>query len=101
MEKPIGPRPGTPRSGRNCSPTRRARREFLPNYCQRDTTRQYSGWGQTEKLTDLLVARRQTGQGRHWSPVTSDALVALPTLLLNSGWARYWQQRQVLPLLAS
>jgi len=79
----------------------RARREFLPNYRQRYTTRQYIGSGHTEKFNDLLVARRQKGQGRHWSQETSDALAALRTLLLNGGWARYWQQRQVLPLLAS
>jgi len=64
-------------------------------------TRQYSGSGHTEKFHDLLVARRQKGQGRHWSQETSDALAALRTLLLNDGWARYWQERQVLPLLAS
>jgi len=79
----------------------RARQEFLPNYRQRYTTRRYIGSGHTEKLNDLLVARRQKGQGRHWSQETSDALAALRTLLLNGGWARYWQQRQVLPLLAS
>ncbi len=79
----------------------RARREFLPNYRQRYTSRQYIGSGHTEKLNDLLVARRQKGAGRHWSQETSDALAALRTLLLNGGWDRYWQQRQVLPLLAS
>jgi len=79
----------------------RARREFLPNYRQRYTTRQYIGSGHTEKLNDLLVARRQKGAGRHWSQETSDALAALRTLLLNGGWAQYWQHRQVLPLLAS
>ena len=79
----------------------RARREFLPNYRQRYTTRQYIGSGHTEKLNDLLVARRQKGQGRHWSQETSDALAALRTLLLNGGWTRYWQHREVLPLLAS
>jgi len=79
----------------------RARREFLPNYRQRYTSRQHIGSGHTEKLNDLLVARRQKGQGRHWSQETSDALAALRTLLLNGGWDRYWQQRQVLPLLAS
>ncbi len=31
----------------------------------------------------------------------SDALAALRTLMLNGGWERYWQQREVLPLLAS
>jgi len=40
-------------------------------------------------------------RGRHWSDETSDALAALRTLLLNGGWNRYWQQRQVVPLLAS
>jgi len=79
----------------------RARREFLPNYRQRYTSRQYIGSGHTEKFNDLLVARRQKGAGRHWSQETSDALAALRTLLLNGGWNRYWQQRQVLPLLAS
>ncbi len=79
----------------------RARREFLPNYWQRYITRQYIGSGHTEKFNDLLVARRQKGQGRHWSQETSDALAALRTLLLNGGWDRYWQQRQVLPLRAS
>jgi len=77
-----------------------ARRAFLPNYRQRYTTRRYSGSGHTEKLNDQLVARRQKGAGRHWSQETSDALAALRTLVLNGGWARYWQQRQVLPLLA-
>jgi len=79
----------------------RARREFLPNYRQRYSTRLYIGSGHTEKLNDLLVARRQKGQGRHWSQETSDALAALRTLLLNGGWDRYWQHRQVLPFLAS
>jgi hypothetical protein len=36
-----------------------------------------------------------------WSLETSDALAALQTLMLNAGWERYWQQRQVLPLVAS
>ena len=79
----------------------RARREFLPHYRQRYTARQYIGSGHTEKLNDLLVARRQKGQGRHWSSETSDALAALRTLLLNDGWTRYWEHREVLPLLAS
>jgi hypothetical protein len=30
-----------------------------------------------------------------WSLETSDALAALRTLMLNGGWERYWQQRQV------
>jgi len=28
-------------------------------------------------------------------------LPSLRTLMLNGGWERYWQQREVLPLLAS
>ncbi len=36
-----------------------------------------------------------------WSLDTSDALAALRTLMLNGGWERYWQQREVFPLLAS
>jgi len=78
----------------------RARRAFLPNDRQRYTTRRYIGSGHTETLNDLLVARRQKGAGRHWSLETSDALAALPTLLRNGGWTRYWEHRQVLPLLA-
>ncbi len=31
----------------------------------------------------------------------SDALAALRTLMLNGGWDQYWQQREVLPLLAT
>ena len=54
-----------------------------------------------EKANDLIVARRQKGHGMHWSQETSDALGALRTLMLNGGWDRYWQQREVLPLLAS
>lgn len=79
----------------------RARREFLPNYWLRYTRRQYIGSGHTEKLNDLLLARWQKGHGRHWSQETSDALAALRTLLLNDGWTRYWEHREVLPLLAS
>jgi hypothetical protein len=30
----------------------------------------------------------------------SDALAALRTLMLNGGWESYWQQREVLPLMA-
>jgi len=60
----------------------RARREFLPNYRQRYTTRRYIGSGHTEKLNDQLVARRQKGAGRHWSQETSAALAALRTLQL-------------------
>jgi len=79
----------------------RARHAFLPNYRLRYTTRQYIGSGHTEKFNDLLVARRQKGQGRHWSQETSDALAALRTLLLNGGWNRSWQHRQVYGLRSS
>jgi hypothetical protein len=54
-----------------------------------------------EKATDLIVARRQRGRGMQWSLATSDALAALRTLLLNGGWDRYWQQHDVLPILAA
>jgi hypothetical protein len=32
---------------------------------------------------------------------TSDGLAALRTLMLNGGWDQYWQQHEVLPLLAT
>jgi len=66
----------------------------------RYSARRSIGSGHTEKLNDQLVARRQKGAGRHRSLETSDALAALRTLLLNGGWARYWQHRQVLPVRA-
>ena len=55
---------------------------------------------QTEKTNDLIVARRQKRQDMHWSLETSDALAALKTLMLNSGWELYSQHRQVSPLAA-
>lgn len=76
----------------------RDRRAYLPNYKERRAQRQYIGSAHTEKANDLIVARRQKHQGRHWSEATSDALAALRTLLLNGGWDLYWQKRQVLPL---
>jgi len=54
-----------------------------------------------EKANELIVARRQKGPGMQWSLETSNALAALRTLMLNGGWERYWQQRQVLPLTAT
>ena len=54
-----------------------------------------------EKANDLIVARRQKGQGMRWQETTSDALAALRTLMLNGGWDRYWQHHQVLPLVAT
>ncbi len=37
----------------------------------------------------------------HWSTATREVFVALRTVRLNGGWEQYWQQREVLPLLAS
>jgi hypothetical protein len=54
-----------------------------------------------EKANDLIVARRQKGRGMQWSQETSLALAVLRTLTLNGGWEHYWQQRQILPLVAS
>jgi len=79
----------------------RARAPWIPNYRQRRIERQYIGSGHVEKANDLIVARRQKNRGMQWSAATSDALAALRTLLLNGGWDRYWQQREVMPLLAS
>jgi hypothetical protein len=78
-----------------------AREEWIPNYRQRRLDQQYVGSGHVEKANDLIVARRQKGAGMQWSQETSNALAALRTLMLNNGWERYWQQRQVLPLVAS
>jgi len=79
----------------------RARAPWIPNYRQRRIDRQYIGSAHVEKANDLIVARRQKNRGMQWSEATSDALAALRTLMLNGGWDQYWQQRQVLPLLAS
>ena len=78
-----------------------ARQPWIPNYRQRRSERKYIGSAHVEKANDLIVARRQKNRGMQWSEATSDALAALRTLMLNGGWERYWQQRQVLPLLAS
>ena len=78
-----------------------AREAWIPNYRQRRLAQQYIGSGQVEKANDLIVARRQKGRGMQWSWGTSDALAALRTLRLNQGWEQYWQQRQVLSLVAS
>ncbi len=78
-----------------------ARAPWIPNYRQRRIERKYIGSGHVEKANDVLVARRQKGRGMHWSEETSNALAGLRTLMLNGGWERYWQQRDVLPLLAS
>ena len=78
----------------------RARAPWIPNYRQRRIERKYIGSAQVEKANDLIVARRQKNRGMQWSEATRDALAALRTLMLNGGWERYWQQREVLPLLA-
>ncbi len=78
-----------------------ARQAWIPNYRQRRIDRQYIGSGHVEKANDLIVARRQKRDGMQWSQETSVALAALRTLMLNGGWERYWQQREVLPLVAT
>ncbi|HSH81348.1 MAG TPA: UPF0236 family protein [Herpetosiphonaceae bacterium] len=79
----------------------RARQAWIPNYRQRRIERKYIGSGHVEKANDLIVARRQKNRGMQWSEATSDGLAALRTLMLNGGWERYWQQHEVLPLLAT
>ena len=78
-----------------------AREAWIPNYRQRRINQHSVGSGHVEKANDLIVARRQKGRGMQWSLATSDGLAALRTLMLNGGWDRYWQQRQVLPRAAS
>ena len=78
-----------------------ARQAWIPNYRQHRIERKYIGSGHVEKANDLIVARRQKNRGMQWSAATSDALAALRTLMLNGGWDRYWQEREVLPLLAA
>jgi len=77
------------------------RQEAIPNYQERRKQRLYIGSALVEKANDLIVARRQKNQGMHWSLETSNALAALQTLMLNKGWDLYWQQRQVLTLVAA
>jgi hypothetical protein len=79
----------------------RARASWIVNYRQRQIDRQYIGSAHVEKANDLIVARRQKNRGMQWSEATSDALAALRTVMLNGGWDPYWQQREVLPLLAT
>jgi hypothetical protein len=78
-----------------------ARAAWIPNYRQRRIEQKYIGSAHVEKANDLIVARRQKNRGMQWSEQTSDALAALRTLMLNGGWERYWQQREVLPLIAA
>ena len=78
-----------------------ARQAWIPNYRQRRIKQRYIASGHVEKANDLIVARRQKNRGMQWTEATSDALAALRTLMLNGGWDRYWQQREVLPLMAA
>jgi hypothetical protein len=78
-----------------------ARAAWIPNYRQRRIEQKYIGSAHVEKANDLIVARRQKNRGMQWSAATSDALAGLRTLMLNGGWDRYWQNREVLPLLAA
>jgi hypothetical protein len=77
------------------------RQEAIPNYQERRKQRLYIGSALVEKANDLIVARRQKNKGMHWSLETSNALASLKTLMLNKGWDLYWQQRQILPLVAA
>ena len=81
------------------------RQAWIPNYRQRRIDQHYIGSGQVERANDLIVARRQKRPGMQWSQETSDALsdalAALRTLMLNGGWERYWQQREVMSLVAT
>ena len=52
-------------------------------------------------LKSMYSQQCASNKGMQWSAATSDALAALRTLMLNGGWDRYWQQREVLPLVAS
>ncbi len=79
----------------------RTRAPWIPNYRQRRIEQHYIGSGHVEKANDLIVARRQKNRGMQWSESTSDALAALRTLMLNGGWERCWQQREVLPFVAA
>ncbi len=77
------------------------RQNAIPNYQERRKHRLYIGSALVEKANDLIVARRQKNKGMHWSLESSNALAALKTLMLNHGWNLYWEQRQVLSLVAS
>jgi hypothetical protein len=78
-----------------------ARAAWMVNYRQRRIEQKYIGSAHVEKANDLIVARRQKNRGMQWRAATSDALAGLRTLMLNGGWDRYWQNREVLPLLAA
>jgi hypothetical protein len=74
------------------------RRSNIPDYHARRASCQYVGSGLVENANNLLIANRQKSHGMHWSLATSNGLAALTTLMLNGGWDRYWQNREVLPL---
>ena len=58
-------------------------------YRQWRIERKYIGSDNVEKANDMLVALHVDRRaGEH----LSDALGALPTLMLNGGQGRYWQQ---------
>jgi hypothetical protein len=77
------------------------RQAWIANYRGRLLDQHSIGSGQVEKANDLIVAGWQRRPGMQWSQETSDALAALRTLMLNGGWERYWQQREVMPLAAT
>jgi hypothetical protein len=74
---------------------------WIANQRQRRIERFSIRSAQVEKANDLIVYWRQKKPGMQSSEARSDALAALRTLMLNGLWDRYWQQRQVLPLVAS
>ncbi len=82
-----------------------AREAWIPTYRQRRVERTYIGSGHIEKANDLIVARRGApwakNRGMQWSEAPSKAVAGLRTLMLNDGWDRSWQNREVLPLLAA
>jgi hypothetical protein len=78
-----------------------ARESWMVNYRQRRIERRSIGSAHVEKANDLIVARRQKNRGMEWSERTRDAVAALRTVMLNGGWERSWQQREVLPLMAA
>ena len=74
------------------------RRGNIVDYHARRVSCQYVGSGLVENANNVLIANRQKSHGMHWSLATSNGLAALTTLMLNGGWDRYWQNREVLPL---
>jgi len=79
----------------------RNREGSIVAYGERRRKRRYIGSGGVEKANDVIVARRMKRRGMHWSEESADALAALKTLWLNQGWDRYWEQGEVLGLVAA